>query len=291
MNVAAPYTSRDEITTAIRRTAEEYCKPLRPRIKRPFSETHITRNIHAQRRESGDLKPVEPMIRKTDLDDFPEDLTIHSDNISYTPSTMETKYNYEKFMRKMTQIVNEGLEEPLSEGDILGASNLALYSLKHGFYLDDKRNGEALDILDTHITGSDLEALQSLADSLSDYPLDTSLISDTSTLHTSGESAPSVRFAPKFRDVETITDAVLTSHTYTGTHLPPLDLFVRTSGVERLSDFMLWQCHEKTDVVFAKCMWPQFGLRQFIPILLEWQWNQRKEKYWKEERLDWDKLE
>src|SRR3954468_4517148 len=48
LNVCAPYTSRDEITTAIRSTVEEYTKPLAPPQKRPFSETHIRRNIQAK---------------------------------------------------------------------------------------------------------------------------------------------------------------------------------------------------------------------------------------------------
>ena len=59
--------------------------------------------------------------------------------------------------------------------------------------------------------------------------------------------------------------------------MPPLDLLVRTSGVERLSDFMLWQCHQNTDIVFIKCMWPEFDLWTFLPVLVEWQWKRRKE--------------
>lgn len=57
---------------------------------------------------------------------------------------------------------------------------------------------------------------------------------------------------------------------------PPLDLLVRTSGVERLSDFMLWQCHENTSIVFLKCLWPEFDLWHFLPVLVEWQWQQKK---------------
>lgn len=52
---------------------------------------------------------------------------------------------------------------------------------------------------------------------------------------------------------------------------PPLDLLIRTSGVERLSDFMLWQCHENTEIVFLDVMWPEFSLWYFLPVLLGWQ--------------------
>ena len=59
-------------------------------------------------------------------------------------------------------------------------------------------------------------------------------------------------------------------------NMPPLDLLVRTSGVERLSDFMLWQCHEGTEIAFLKVLWPEFDLWSFLPVLVEWQWRRRK---------------
>ncbi|CAM1504185.1 Fc.00g017760.m01.CDS01 [Cosmosporella sp. VM-42] len=74
---------------------------------------------------------------------------------------------------------------------------------------------------------------------------------------------------------ETITAETLDKHMYTAND-PPLDIFVRTSGVERLSDFMLWQCHEDTQIFFTKTLWPDFDLQHFIWILLEWQWRQKQ---------------
>ncbi len=57
---------------------------------------------------------------------------------------------------------------------------------------------------------------------------------------------------------------------------PPLDLLVRTSGVHRLSDFMLWQCHQHTEIAFLDVLWPEFDLWTFLPVLWEWQWRQKK---------------
>lgn len=54
-------------------------------------------------------------------------------------------------------------------------------------------------------------------------------------------------------------------------HSPPLDLLVRTSGVNRLSDFMLWQANGDTRLHFTDCYWPDFGWRQLAPILLDYQ--------------------
>jgi len=52
---------------------------------------------------------------------------------------------------------------------------------------------------------------------------------------------------------------------------PPLDILVRTSGVKRLSDYLLWQCCENTQIHFIDTYWPDFGLWDFIPVLLEYQ--------------------
>ncbi|KAL0940878.1 dehydrodolichyl diphosphate synthase [Colletotrichum truncatum] len=77
------------------------------------------------------------------------------------------------------------------------------------------------------------------------------------------------------KNPETITAETLNNHMYTAGN-PPLDIFVRTSGVERLSDFMLWQCHQDTHIFFLKCLWPDFDLQHFLPVLLEWQWRQKQ---------------
>jgi len=77
-------------------------------------------------------------------------------------------------------------------------------------------------------------------------------------------------------DPESITEETLTDHMFTAGN-PPLDLLIRTSGVTRLSDFMLWQCHENTSIVFLKCLWPEFDLWHFLPVLVEWQWWKRKD--------------
>jgi ditrans,polycis-polyprenyl diphosphate synthase len=74
--------------------------------------------------------------------------------------------------------------------------------------------------------------------------------------------------------VESITTKTLNGNMYTA-DCPPLDMFIRTSGVERLSDFMLWQCHQDTQIFFLKCFWPEFDLWHFIPALVEWQWRQK----------------
>ncbi|KAJ3749559.1 Decaprenyl diphosphate synthase-like protein [Lentinula detonsa] len=77
-----------------------------------------------------------------------------------------------------------------------------------------------------------------------------------------------------FRDdpIEGITEDTIDSHLMSVKRgSPPLDILIRTSGVKRLSDFMLWQCCENTQLHFSNTYWPDFGLFDFVPIIFEWQ--------------------
>ncbi|KAK9236129.1 putative undecaprenyl diphosphate synthase-domain-containing protein [Lipomyces kononenkoae] len=70
-------------------------------------------------------------------------------------------------------------------------------------------------------------------------------------------------------DPEMIDEKTLEQHMFTK-DCPPLDILVRTSGVERLSDFMLWQSHQDCTVEFVDCLWPEFEPWRFGSILLRW---------------------
>lgn len=109
-----------------------------------------------------------------------------------------------------------------------------------------------------------------------------SSFSSSTTLHLNGQTSNSTDFLPS----ESITSQTLTERMYTGNN-PPIDILIRTSGVERLSDFMLWQCHEDTELAFLDVLWPEFDLWQFLPVL--WKWQRRVTKSWKgESGLDTD---
>lgn len=114
-----------------------------------------------------------------------------------------------------------------------------------------------------------------------DERADRDLDADDSSSATLLPDSPKPRYRAKneingLPNPETITVDTLDRHMYTATD-PPLDIFVRTSGVERLSDFMLWQGHQDTHIFFLKCMWPDFDLQHFIGVLLEWQWRQKQQ--------------
>jgi undecaprenyl diphosphate synthase len=68
-----------------------------------------------------------------------------------------------------------------------------------------------------------------------------------------------VRAARKLagRDPATIDAAALEAELDTG-DLPPVDLLIRTSGEQRLSNFMLWQA-AYAELLFVDTLWPDFG--------------------------------
>jgi len=57
--------------------------------------------------------------------------------------------------------------------------------------------------------------------------------------------------------------------------LPPVDLVVRTSGEQRLSNFLLWES-AYAELVFCPCLWPDFGERELDAALAEFARRERR---------------
>jgi len=57
--------------------------------------------------------------------------------------------------------------------------------------------------------------------------------------------------------------------------MPDLDLVIRTSGEQRLSNFMLWQS-SYAELYFTKVLWPDFGEADFKAALEEFRTRQRR---------------
>ncbi len=56
---------------------------------------------------------------------------------------------------------------------------------------------------------------------------------------------------------EDIDEEVISRHLFTA-DIPDPDLLIRTSGEQRISNFLLWQC-AYSELVFTKTLWPDFG--------------------------------
>jgi undecaprenyl diphosphate synthase len=56
---------------------------------------------------------------------------------------------------------------------------------------------------------------------------------------------------------EKVDQSMINEHLYTR-NLPPVDLLIRTSGEERISNFLLWQI-AYAELYFTKTLWPDFN--------------------------------
>jgi undecaprenyl diphosphate synthase len=69
------------------------------------------------------------------------------------------------------------------------------------------------------------------------------------------------RIAEQVKDgglaVAAIDESCLARHLFTA-DLPDPDLLIRTSGEQRISNFLLWQC-AYAELVFSKTLWPDFA--------------------------------
>lgn len=81
------------------------------------------------------------------------------------------------------------------------------------------------------------------------------------------------------RYLESESKEELTENTfgnYLDSHdLPDVDLLIRTSGEQRISNFMLWEL-AYAEMIFTKTYWPDFKRKQFIECLEEYQARDRR---------------
>jgi len=59
------------------------------------------------------------------------------------------------------------------------------------------------------------------------------------------------------------------------TPAPDVDLLIRTSGEQRLSDFLLWEC-AYAELYFTPCLWPDFDRAQLAQALASFQQRERR---------------
>ena len=74
--------------------------------------------------------------------------------------------------------------------------------------------------------------------------------------------------------VEAITPASISEHLWTQ-GLPDPDLLIRTSGEQRISNFLLWQL-AYTELWFTPVQWPDFKKEHFLEALLHYTERQRR---------------
>lgn len=78
-------------------------------------------------------------------------------------------------------------------------------------------------------------------------------------------------------EINDITKSKVSSYLYT-TGIPDPDLILRTSGEERISNFLLWQL-AYSELYFSDVYWPAFRKRDFLKAIITFQ--QRKRRFGK----------
>lgn len=76
-------------------------------------------------------------------------------------------------------------------------------------------------------------------------------------------------------DIDKITDMSAFSKYLVTDGIPDPDLIIRTSGEERISNYLLWQC-AYSELLFVKKMWPEFGKEDFTAALAEFASRDRR---------------
>lgn len=74
--------------------------------------------------------------------------------------------------------------------------------------------------------------------------------------------------------IEEIDENVINSHLYTF-NLPDVDLMIRTSGEQRISNFLLWQM-AYAELYFTNVLWPDFRKSDFFDAVIEYQNRERR---------------
>jgi len=74
--------------------------------------------------------------------------------------------------------------------------------------------------------------------------------------------------------LEDLDEAALASKLYTAAWPDP-DLLIRTSGEQRLSNFLLWQL-AYTEIYITPVLWPDFDRQRFYEAILDYQQRERR---------------
>lgn len=74
--------------------------------------------------------------------------------------------------------------------------------------------------------------------------------------------------------VENIDESIINKHLYTQ-NLPDVDLLIRTSGEQRISNFLLWQI-AYAELYFTDILWPDFKKQDFYEALINYQNRERR---------------
>jgi undecaprenyl diphosphate synthase len=151
-----------------------------------------------------------------------------------------------------------------------------LWSLLVRFLKSERKtlldNGIALRMI------GDIEALPKLARSTLEMVVAATQSGDAMTLNLALNYGAKAELLGAMRALQArgaaIDEEQLERHLYTAGQ-PPVDLFIRTGGERRLSNFLLWQA-AYAELLFTDTLWPQFDADTLDACLLEFAGRERR---------------
>lgn len=84
----------------------------------------------------------------------------------------------------------------------------------------------------------------------------------------------SVKVKNNIISAESIDESIINKHLYTQ-NLPDVDLLIRTSGEQRISNFLLWQI-AYAELYFTDILWPDFTKENLYEALINYQNRERR---------------
>ncbi|WP_369047896.1 isoprenyl transferase [Tenacibaculum sp. UWU-22] len=75
-------------------------------------------------------------------------------------------------------------------------------------------------------------------------------------------------------DIKKIDEKIINNHLYTF-NLPDVDLLIRTSGEQRISNFLLWQI-AYAELYFTDVLWPDFREENLFNAIIDYQNRERR---------------
>ena len=171
---------------------------------------------------------------------------------------------------------SENWKRPLNEVDDL--MGLLRHYLR-GEIAELHRNGVRLRVIgEIGRLAADLVTLIANAEALTRDNLGTNL---TIALSYGGRAeivaatrAIAVKVAAGSLAIEGVDEDLIAGHLFTA-DLPDPDLLIRTSGEQRISNFLLWQC-AYAELVFTKTLWPDFGRRDLDEAIADYCGRERR---------------
>lgn len=75
-------------------------------------------------------------------------------------------------------------------------------------------------------------------------------------------------------EIKKISEKIINNHLYTF-NLPDVDLMIRTSGEQRISNFLLWQM-AYAELYFTEVLWPDFRKEHLFDAIIDYQNRERR---------------